>query len=319
MFESIQPAVAMAQPMYTQTALETIAMAQPMYTQPAPAVETVAMAQPMYAQTAVSQSFSTTPAASVGAAGLDMLNQAISLGEVAKPSGALAYYDLYCKMSSQAMPTAVATTATVVPQQPMMMETVVAPTAVAQQAMVAPQPMMMETVVAQQARLAPQAMMMETVMQSPSYLPPAPVVVETVPSYAAMPGATEKVYSYLPPAQYAEPPMAVAAPAMAAPAMMQTVAAPGIMSLQQAQPESVILDEVGEWLICEDAMGLFYHHSPSQQSYDQPPVELVQYYERCGVQLAPTGAFGVQAQMVQAAPMQMNYAGPAMTTAGAYF
>jgi hypothetical protein len=285
MFESIQPAVAMAQPMYTQTAVETLAMAQPMYTHPAPAVETVAMAQPMYAQTAVSQSFSTTPAASVGAAGLDMLNQAISLGEVAKPSGALAYYDLYCKMSSQAMPTAVATTATVIPQQPMMMETVVAP----------------------------------MVMQSPSYLPPAPVVVETVPSYAAMPAATEKVYSYLPPPQYAEPPMAVAAPAMAAPAMMQTVAAPGVMSLQQAQPESVILDEVGEWLICEDAMGLFYHHSPSQQSYDQPPMELVQYYERCGVQLAPTGAFGVQAQMVQAAPMQMNYAGPAMTTAGAYF
>jgi hypothetical protein len=312
MYESIP----MAQSMYTQPE-PVFAMAQPMYTQPEPVV---AMAQPMYTQTAVSQSFSTTPAASVGVAGLDMLNQAISLGEVAKPSGALAYYDLYCKMSSQTMPTAVAT-ATVVPQQPMMMETIAAPTAVMQQPMVAPQPMMMETVIAQQAR----PMMMETVVANPSYLPPAPVVETVVPSYAAMPAATEKVYSYLPPPQYAEPPMAVAAPAMAAPFMaapntMNTMAAPGVMSLQQqAQPESVILDEVGEWLICEDAMGLFYHHTPTQQSYDQPPVELVQYYERCGVQLAPTGAFGVQAQMVQQAPMQTSYAVPAMATAGAYF
>merc|ERR1740138_630244 len=93
---------------------------------------------------------------------------------------------------------------------------------------------------------------------------------------------------------------------MAAP-MMTTVAAPG-MALPQAQPESVILDEVGEWLVCEDAMGLFYHHGPTQQSYDQPPLELLQYYEQQGVQLAPTGAFGVQAAVVQPSPVQMTYA-----------
>jgi len=274
-----------AQPVMYESVQAMRAVAQPV----------VAMAQPVYAQTAVAQSISSYPTAAVGS--LQDLNYAINAGEVAKPTGAAAYYDLYCRMNGQAMPTA-----TVVPQQ--------------------------------------SVYAVEQVMASPSYLPPAQVVYETVPSYA--PVAVEKVfmpeyamaeqmqtYSYMP--QYTEP-MAVAAPVMAAPVMAvpsyapayapsyapaMAVAAPGV-AMQQGPPESVILDEVGDWLVCEDAAGLFYHHAPTQQSYDDPPLELAQYYERQGIQLAPTGAFGVQAAMVQQAPMQMTYT-VAQTMPGAYY
>mmetsp|Transcript_96768 Transcript_96768/g.153167 ORF Transcript_96768/g.153167 Transcript_96768/m.153167 type:complete len:312 (-) Transcript_96768:119-1054(-) len=279
MYESVQPV------MY-ESVQAVRAVAQPV----------VAMAQPVYAQTAVAQAISSVPSVAVGS--LQELNQAINAGEVAKPTGAAAYYELYCRMNGQTMPAAVASTAAVVSQQPVYA--------------------------------------VEQVMASPSYLPPAPVVYETVPSYA--PVTVEKVmmpeyamaeqmqtYSYIP--QYTEP-TAVAAPVMAAPVMaapsyapsyapMMAVAAPGV-AMQQGQPESVILDEVGDWLVCEDAAGLFYHHAPTQQSYDDPPFELVQYYERQGIQLAPTGAFGVQAAMVQQAPMQMTYT-VAQTMPGAYY
>lgn len=230
-YESVQPVGAVAQPV-------------------------VAMAQPVYTQTAVAQAVNAVPAVSVSVGSLDMLNQAISLGEVAKPTGAAAYYELYCRMNGQAVP---------------------------QQSVVS----------------APQVA---------SYAPPAAVAMEKVLPTARVPDYTmaEQVqtYSYLP--QYTEPAV-VAAPMMAAP-MMTTMAAPGV-AVPQGQPESVILDEVGEWLVCEDAMGLFYHHAPTQQSFDQPPPELVQYYEQQGVQLAPTGAFGVQGAVVQQAPLPMTYAG----------
>jgi len=296
MYESMQPVSAFAQPVVAM-AQPVYAQAQPVYAQAQPVM--YESAQPVYAQ---AQPVST----SLGS--IDMLNQAISVGEVARPQGAAAYYELYCRMNGQAMPTAVASTASAYPQQ-------------------------MVTV--------------EKVMAQPSYLPPPQQFVETVQSYApqqkVFQGGTyveqmmmpeyamaEQVqtYSYMPQPQYTEP-MAMAAPMMAAP-MMQTVAAPMMAApmIQQAQPmmmaapggqpESVILDEVGDWLICEDAMGLFYHHGPSQQSYDQPPAELVQYYQSQGVQLAPTGAFGVQAGMVQQAPMQqMTY--QVQTMPGQYF
>jgi len=36
--------------------------------------------------------------------------------------------------------------------------------------------------------------------------------------------------------------------------------------------------QLGEWMICEDARGEFYMNARTQQSFDQPPAELVQLY-----------------------------------------
>jgi len=41
------------------------------------------------------------------------------------------------------------------------------------------------------------------------------------------------------------------------------------------QPASV-LAEYGDWAICEDNLGEFYYHWPTNQSYDNPPAELIQ-------------------------------------------
>jgi len=41
------------------------------------------------------------------------------------------------------------------------------------------------------------------------------------------------------------------------------------------QPAAV-LAEYGDWAICEDVQGEFYYHWPTNQSYDNPPAELLQ-------------------------------------------
>jgi hypothetical protein len=272
-----------------------------------------AIAQPMYSQTIVGQSVGTSPA--VGLSPFDALNQAITFGEVAKPTSAMEFYERYCKMSGQVAPPAVATTASLAPP---------------------PQQAMRPHVV-------------EQVAPSLSYIPPsAPYFVETVQQVAPTAYVEQPVseyimaeqfrgvmaeqmqtYSYLPPCiePKAAPVMAapvMAAPVMAAPVMaapaMYTAPAPTVAFAQMAQnqPESVILDEIGDWLICEDAMGLFYHHTPTAQSHDQPPMELVQYYERQGVQLAPTGVFTAQAMMQPPMP-QMAYTGAQIFPDGAFY
>jgi len=39
--------------------------------------------------------------------------------------------------------------------------------------------------------------------------------------------------------------------------------------------QQTVLKQVGDWLVCRDAQGLFYHHTPTKQSFDQPPPELM--------------------------------------------
>jgi hypothetical protein len=60
---------------------------------------------------------------------------------------------------------------------------------------------------------------------------------------------------------------------------------PAMYSQQVQMPQVAIAgqtnvkEQVGEWLICEDAQGEYYHNSRTSQSFDQPPAELVQLYK----------------------------------------
>jgi hypothetical protein len=220
----------------------------------------------------MAQPFIETAAYASGNNAMESLNQAISLGEVAKPSRASEWYEMYSRIGGGG----VATIAGLVPDYGM-----AAPiTAIPQQSVIA-------APVQQQAITSAQ---------------PAPAVIEQFPSYTPAPVMVEKAYSYLPP--QGSVPMVAAAPVQAM-TMAAPMAAP-MPAVMAMGAESVVLDEVGDWLVCEDALGLFYYHSPTAQSHDMPPPELVQYYEMQGVQLAPTGAFGAQAAMVaQPAPMMM--------------
>jgi len=42
--------------------------------------------------------------------------------------------------------------------------------------------------------------------------------------------------------------------------------------------QAKIKQQLGDWMICEDAQGEFYMNARNQQSFDQPPAELVQLY-----------------------------------------
>merc|ERR1712066_128292 len=44
-----------------------------------------------------------------------------------------------------------------------------------------------------------------------------------------------------------------------------------------APQQAIVKQEVGPWQICEDAMGEYYVHLPSGQTFDQPPPELMQF------------------------------------------
>merc|ERR1719482_1434373 len=58
---------------------------------------------------------------------------------------------------------------------------------------------------------------------------------------------------------------------------------PAAQQAKYAQPQQQaaqkIKQQLGDWLICEDAQGEFYVNSRTQQSFDQPPAELVQLYQ----------------------------------------
>jgi len=54
--------------------------------------------------------------------------------------------------------------------------------------------------------------------------------------------------------------------------------------------QSVIVEQVGDWLVCEDALGVFYHHTPSQQSFDNCPPEFLALFPQ-GYNPPPLGAF----------------------------
>jgi len=76
---------------------------------------------------------------------------------------------------------------------------------------------------------------------------------------------------------------------------------PQAQFVQQAAPQqaqSSVKLEVGDWMVCEDAMGEFYHHSPTGQSFDQAPaqlVELIKASQRPQVQIANSTTAAMQA------------------------
>mmetsp|Transcript_121171 Transcript_121171/g.226576 ORF Transcript_121171/g.226576 Transcript_121171/m.226576 type:complete len:407 (+) Transcript_121171:56-1276(+) len=70
-----------------------------------------------------------------------------------------------------------------------------------------------------------------------------------------------------------------APPPMAQPQMMPNQAAYQQQpQMQQQQQQSVVHKRIGDWAICEDAQGIFYHNMATSQSYDQVPPELSQLY-----------------------------------------
>merc|ERR1712139_94803 len=80
--------------------------------------------------------------------------------------------------------------------------------------------------------------------------------------------------------------------------------------------QSVIVEQVGDWLVCEDAMGIFYHHTPTQQSFDNAPNEFLVLFP-AGHTPPPLGAFAtagympVAQEVAYAAPVQeVAYAAP---------
>merc|ERR1712072_857341 len=86
-----------------------------------------------------------------------------------------------------------------------------------------------------------------------------------------------------------------------------TVAAPLVESAMPAG-QSVIVEQVGDWLVCEDTMGIFYHHTPTQQSFDNAPTEFLMLFPG-GYNPPGIGAFAaagympaVEQQFVQAVP-----------------
>jgi hypothetical protein len=49
---------------------------------------------------------------------------------------------------------------------------------------------------------------------------------------------------------------------------------------EQNGPPAQILEELGDWMICEDEQGEFYWHVPSSASFDSPPAELLQLHQQ---------------------------------------
>jgi len=142
-------------------------------------------------------------------------------------------------------------------------------------------------------------------MQTASYIPAAAPIVQT---YAA-----PQVASYIPQPQVIE----TMAPQMAYAAPQQAVYAEQVVTeVMEAGGQSVVVEQVGDWLVCEDAAGIFYHHTPSQQSMDDCPQEFLALFPG-GYQPPPLGAFAAAgafevapvayAAMPQAMP-QMQYA-----------
>jgi len=90
------------------------------------------------------------------------------------------------------------------------------------------------------------------------------------------------------PAELRAPAQPPAATQCQSSAYVQQAQAPQGASANQAR----VKQQLGEWMICEDAQGEFYMNQRTQQSFDQPPAELVQLYK-------------ASQQQKQAAPQQV--------------
>jgi len=156
-----------------------------------------------------------------------------------------------------------------------------------------------------------------------SYIPAAaPVQMPQVSSYIPAPAPQ---VTYAPQATVVETFAPQFAPSMAATTMAAPVSyipAPVMFQeqvVEQLGGQSVIVEQVGDWLVCEDAQGIFYHHSPTQQSFDNAPSEFLMLFPQ-GYAPPPLGAFAqapqvietfTQPQMITQAQPQMTYAAPA--------
>jgi len=105
-----------------------------------------------------------------------------------------------------------------------------------------------------------------------------------------------------------EYPVELRAPAQpSAPMQSQSSAYAQQAQLQQGPPanQAKLKQQLGDWMICEDAQGEFYMNARTQQSYDQPPAELVQLY-RASQQQKQNAAQVVTQQQSPAAQQQMG-------------
>merc|ERR1719183_2281198 len=169
-----------------------------------------------------------------------------------------------------------------------------------------PAPQVIEQMPAVMQQGIPQAVMQQGIPQVSSYIP-APQFIEQMP---VMQQGIPQVASYIPAAQpvvetYApqvmtQPqvietlapgvaPTVMAAPASYIPAPMVETVQAGAPVVSYVQPQaqvveampsgqSVIVEQVGDWLVCEDALGIFYHHGPTQQSFDNAPPEFLMLF-----------------------------------------
>jgi hypothetical protein len=108
---------------------------------------------------------------------------------------------------------------------------------------------------------------------SQMYQPALTVAAPTV-SYSQAPAA--QIYSPMPAAavQTSFQAPSYSTIQSASPAYNVVEAMPAVTSYLQApavQAEPVVLEQVGDWLVCQDELGIFYHHAPTGQSVDQCP------------------------------------------------
>lgn len=54
---------------------------------------------------------------------------------------------------------------------------------------------------------------------------------------------------------------------------------PQSVAYTQQVSEPKLKEQIGDWMICEDAQGEFYINARTQQSFDKPPAELVKLYQ----------------------------------------
>jgi len=160
--------------------------------------------------------------------------------------------------------------------------------------------------VQQTASYIPAPPIVETVAAQPqvsSYIPaPAPMVAETFAmpqvTYAAQPALAPTIIQQAP-ASYIPAPI------------VETVQQPAVVGEAMPGGQSVIVEQVGDWLVCEDALGIFYHHTPTQQSFDNAPSEFLMLFPG-GYTPPPLGAFaaaGYGGGAVVSAPTVATVAG----------
>jgi len=147
---------------------------------------------------------------------------------------------------------------------------------------------------APQVTYAPQANVVET--RAPQFAPTMAATTMAAPVSYAQP----QNGSYLPAPvmmeQYAQPQYAQPQSYLPAPVMMEQYAQPQVV--EQLGGQSVIVEQVGDWLVCEDASGIFYHHSPTEQSFDDAPAEFLMLFPQ-GYAPPPVGAFAEAPQVIE--------------------